>query len=303
VTAVPVREVLSEAKVRWIDVVDPTADEIGALATEFGLDAMAVEDVTEAGQRPKLELYPNHAFLVAYGANLAEVDLFIGKDWVITVRERNRDGNVWEPTTAPARCERLATQERTPGIVVHAILDEIVDGYFDSLDIVEDRIEELENDVFEPPKGVSETEIQQRLFGIRHDLVAFRRKVMPLREVLAALLRGEVTTVEGPVLLLLQDVYDHLLRAVDTIDTHRELMGNAVDAHLAIISNRMNEVMKLMTSWGAILLGSTLIAGIYGMNFVHMPELQWRYGYPFALGLMVAMTLTGYWYFRRRGWL
>jgi magnesium transporter len=289
--------------VRWLDVVDPTPEEIDSLTREYGLDAMAVEDITEQGQRPKLELYPNHAFLVAYGANLAEVDVFVGKDWIITVRERSRTGEVWEPTIAPARCERVATHDRTPGIVVHALLDEIVDGYFDALDAVEDRIEELENDVFEPPKGVSETQIQQRLFEIRHDLVAFRRKVIPLREVLAGLLRGEVANVEPAVLLLLQDVYDHLLRAVDTIDSHRELMGNAVDAHLAIISNRMNEVMKLMTSWGAILLGSTLIAGIYGMNFVHMPELQRRYGYYYALGLMAAITVVGYWYFRRRDWL
>ncbi|MEY2419249.1 MAG: magnesium transporter [Actinomycetota bacterium] len=299
----PVAEVIEEPKVRWIDVVDPTPDEIAKLASTYGLDAMAVEDITEAGQRPKLELYANHAFLVAYGANLAEVDIFIGDDWVITVRERNRDGEVWEPTLAHARCERVAPHERTVAIVVHAILDEIVDGYFDALDVVEDRIEELENYVFEPPKGVTETQVQQRLFGIRHDLIAFRRKVIPLREVLAALLRGEVATVEGPVLVLLQDVYDHLLRAVDTIDSHRELMGNAVDAHLAIISNRMNEVLKLMTSWGAILLGSTLVAGIYGMNFVHMPELQWRYGYYYALGLMAAITVLGYWYFRRRDWL
>ena len=100
-----------------------------------------------------------------------------------------------------------------------------------------------------------------------------------------------------------QDVYDHVLRAIDLIDGQRELMGNAVDAHLAIISNRMNQVMKTMTSWGAILLGSTLIAGIYGMNFRHMPELQWRYGYPYALALMATLTVTGYVYFRKRDWL
>src|SRR5262245_14898273 len=111
---------------------------------------MAVEDISEPGQRPKLELYPNHAFLVAYGANLAEVDVFIGKDWVITVRERNRDGAVWEPAISHARCERVPVGERSVGLVVHSVLDEIVDGYFNALDEVEDRIEELENDVFEP---------------------------------------------------------------------------------------------------------------------------------------------------------
>ena len=101
----------------------------------------------------------------------------------------------------------------------------------------------------------------------------------------------------------MQDIYDHLLRVVDTLDSQRELMGNAVDAHLAIISNRMNQVMKTMTSWGAILLGSTLIAGIYGMNFRHMPELHWLYGYPAAIGLMIAMSAVLYLVFKRRGWL
>jgi magnesium transporter len=300
---VPIREVLHESKARWIDAVDLTDAELRDLTHEFGLDAMAVEDITEAGQRPKLEIYPNHAFVVAYAANLAEVDVFVGDDWVLTVRERNKANEVWEPDVARARCERFVAGERTVGIVLHAILDEIVDGYFTSLDGAEDNIEALEDDVFDPPKGVSETDIQQRLFAIRRDLVAFRRKVVPLRDVLAALLRGEIASVDAQALVLMQDVYDHLLRAVDTIDSHRELMGNAVDAHLAIISNRMNEVMKLMTSWGAILLVSTLIAGIYGMNFQHMPELGWEYGYPFALGLMALMTVLGYWYFRRRDWL
>jgi magnesium transporter len=298
---VPVAELISDQKLRWIDVVDPTADEITALTNEFHLDVMAVEDITEPGQRPKLDLYPTHAFLVAYASSLAEVDVFIGDTWIVTVRERSEDGACWEPSPAKARCERFPEGERNVGIVVHAILDEIVDGYFTRLDAAEDKIEALEDDVFAISSG--EREIQERLFGIRRDLVSFRRKVIPLREVLAALLRGEVASVEGRSLILLQDVYDHLLRAVDTIDSHRELMGNAVDAHLAIISNRMNEVMKRMTSWGALLFGATLIAGIYGMNFEHMPELHWRYGYPFALGIMAVMTTTGWWYFKRRDWL
>jgi magnesium transporter len=298
---VPINELLTQSQARWIDVVDPTSDEIASLTTEFGLHPLAVEDITEMGQRPKLELYTNHAFLVAYAANLAEVDVFIGPTWVLTVRERNEDGAVWEPQPARARCERVDAEARGVGVIVHAILDDVVDGYFTALDASEETIEVLEEAVFADDLG--EVEIQQRLFAIRRELVSFRRKVVPLRDVLAALLRGEVAAVDQPSLVLLQDVYDHLLRAVDTVDSHRELMGNAVDAHLAIISNRMNEVMKLMTSWGALLLGSTLIAGIYGMNFQHMPELGWEYGYPFALGLMGLLTVLGWWYFRRRDWL
>ncbi len=297
----PITELLTEPSARWIDVVDPSDEELETLTRDFGLHPMAVEDVTESGQRPKLEIYDNHAFLVAYSTSLSEVDVFIGADWVLTVRERNDKGELWEPSIAQARCERVGQNTRTVGVIVHSILDEIVDGYFVALDASEDRIEAIEEAVF--GDEMRERDIQQQLFAIRRELVTFRRKVIPLRDVLAGLLRGEVGAIDQPALLLLQDVYDHLLRVVDTIDSHRELMGNAVDAHLAIISNRMNDVMKRMTSWGALLLGATLIAGIYGMNFQHMPELGWEYGYPFALGLMVLLTVTGYFYFRRRDWL
>ncbi len=145
--------------------------------------------------------------------------------------------------------------------------------------------------------------MQRDLFAVRRDLLQFRRRVVPLREVVAALLRREVDWIDDATLVHLQDVYDHVLRAIDAIDSQRELLGNAVDAQLAIASNRMNGVMKKMTSWGAILLASTLVAGIYGMNFEHMPELRWRLGYPFALSIMLAITVAGYRAFRRRGWL
>jgi magnesium transporter len=148
-----------------------------------------------------------------------------------------------------------------------------------------------------------ETAVQQRLFEVRRRLLKFRRAIVPLRELVGALLRKEVDWIEDHDVVLLQDVYDHVLRAIDLLDSGRELMGNAVDAHLAIISNRMNSVMKKMTSWGAILLGSTLIAGIYGMNFKNMPELHWRYGYGFAIGLMLLITIVGYKYFKSKDWL
>lgn len=297
----PVVELLATPAVRWIDVVDPTDAELEQLAVEFGLHEMAVEDITEPGQRPKLELYENHAFIVAYASNLAEVDLFVGNKWVLTVRERNADGYLWDAKAARSHCDRYNGTKVTVGTVLHAVLDDIVDGYFVALDASEDRIEELEEEVFGPT--AHELQIQQRLFDIRRELVAFRRKVVPMRDVLAAILRGEIETLDTRSLLLMQDVYDHLLRSVDTIDSHRELMGNAVDAHLAIISNRMNDVMKKMTSWGALLFGATLISGIYGMNFDHMPEEHWILGYPFALSLMLIFTTSGYRYFKKRDWL
>ena len=286
----------------WVDLIDPTADDFAHVQGEFELHPLAMEDAAKHEQRPKLERYPTHAFVVAYSKQQAEVDLFVGKDWLVSVRERGADKAVWDIEPVRARFERTKPDCATVGFLLYTILDELVDGYFDATDTLEDRLEEIEEAIFAEEK-LDETDVQQQLFDVRRNLVVFRRKVVPLRDVVSALLRKDVEWIDDDALVHMQDVYDHLLRAVDLIDSHRELLGNAVDAHLAIISNRMNEVMKKMTSWGAILLGSTLIAGIYGMNFQHMPELGWEYGYPFALGLMVVLTMAGYFFFRKKDWL
>ena len=287
----------------WVDLVDPTAADFARVQEEFELHPLAMEDATKHAQRPKLEQYPSHAFVVAYSWQLAEVDLFVGKDWLVSVRERSDDDSVWDIGPVRSRFERTKPDCATVGFLLYTILDELVDGYFTATDDIEDRLEEIEEAIFESGERFDEAEVQQRLFSVRRELVLFRRKVVPLRDVVNSLLRKDVDWIDQAALVHLQDVYDHILRATDLIDSHRELLGNAVDAHLAIISNRMNEVMKKMTSWGAILLGSTLIAGIYGMNFAHMPELGWRLGYPFALGLMVLLTIVGFWYFRKKDWL
>jgi magnesium transporter len=146
-------------------------------------------------------------------------------------------------------------------------------------------------------------DIPREVFDLRRVMVHFRRMVAPLREVLAALLRREAVCIGDEAIVHLQDVYDHVLRATDWIETQRDLLTGLLEADLAVVSNRLNKVMKRMTSWGAILLGSTLIAGIYGMNFQDMPELDWRFGYPFALGLMLTLTIVLYTWFKRRDWL
>jgi magnesium transporter len=286
----------------WVDVAAPDENDLACLQEQFGLHPLAMEDIRKHQQRPKLEQYPSHAFVVAKTAELQEVDIFIGPGWVITVRETDADGNAWSLDGARTRFERVKPDVASCGFLLYILLDEIVDGYFNATDEAEDNLELLEDRIFGETLH-DERAVQEQLFGIRRELLLFRRAVVPLREVVGALLRREVTWVDEDAVIHLQDVYDHVLRAIDLVDGQRELMGNAVDAHLAIISNRMNQVMKKMTSWGAILLGSTLVAGIYGMNFVHMPELHWRYGYAYALSLMLIITITGYLYFRRKDWL
>jgi magnesium transporter len=285
-----------------VDIVDPTDDDLACVQEEFSLHHLAMEDVSKHQQRAKLEHYPTHAFVVAYGENLAEVDNFVGPTWLITVRDKGADDARWDMAAAVRRFERSGPEETTAGYLLYMILDELVDGYFNHTDRVEDSLETVEERIFSETLG-DERAMQEELYALRRDLIAFRRRVQPLREVVSALLRREVSWIDDVALLHLQDVYDHILRVTDQLDAQRELMGNAVDAHLAIISNRMNQVMKKMTSWGAILLGSTLVAGIYGMNFRHMPELHWWFGYPFALGVMAFITVAGYWLFRRRDWL
>ena len=293
-----------DGRLLWVDAVDPSDEDLRCLEEQFGIHELAMEDIRKHQQRAKLEQYPNHSFLVAKSAQLQEVDLFWGEGWVLSIREHDpATGGAWPVDAARSRFEgaRRATGH-APGFLLYVLLDAIVDGYFEALDVSEDRLEALEDEIFaETP--ASEALVQERLYQVRRDLLLFRRAVNPLRDVVGALMRDPSYGIDETTRIHLQDVYDHLLRAVELLDLQRELMGNAVDAHLAIMSNRMNLVMKRMTSWGAILLGATLVAGIYGMNFDHMPELGWRLGYAWAIGLMLAITGLGWWYFRRKDWL
>ncbi len=291
-----------DGRLLWVDLVDPTDADLDRVAGEFDLHHLAMEDTKKHGQRPKLEQYPTHAFLVAYSSAPAEVDVFIGRDWVVTVRDRNQAGDLWSIEGARTRFERTRPENATVGFLLYVLLDELVDGYFDVVEQTEDRLEALEERLFSEG-GPEEHTLQRDMFAVRRALLEFRRRVVPLREVVAALLRGEVDWLDDATLVHLQDVYDHVLRATDLLDDQRELLGNVVEAQLAIASNHMNRVMKTMTSWGAILLGATLVAGIYGMNFENMPELEWQLGYPFALGIMAAITVVGYRVFKRRDWL
>ncbi len=218
------------------------------------------------------------------------------------MRDRNQAGDLWSLDGARTRFERTRPENATVGFLLYVLLDEMVDGYFAVVDEIEDRLEVLEEQLF-TKDGPDERAMQHEMFVARRDLLEFRRRVVPLREVVAALLRGEVSWLDDATLVHLQDVHDHILRATGLLDDQRELLGNVVEAQLAIASNHMNRVMKTMTSWGAILLGATLVVGIYGMNFEHMPELEWRFGYPFALAVIAVITVVGYRVFKRRDWL
>ncbi|HEY4397132.1 MAG TPA: magnesium/cobalt transporter CorA [Acidimicrobiia bacterium] len=296
----------------WVDCVAATDAELDSLRTQFQMNHIVAEDLHHGGQRTKLEHYREHFHVAVHDCYLVEdmlvtreIDVVFGEGWVLSVRQASDDPGHPAPFELDDVIRRFEV-ERTndaatdEGFLIWAFLDVIVDRYFDIGDRFDDRLDDVEEIVFSTTRG---DDIPREVFDLRRVMVTFRRVVAPLREVVAALLRKEATTVGDEAVVHLQDVYDHVLRVTDWIETQRDLLTGLLEADLAVMSNRQNRVMKRMTSWGAILLGSTLIAGIYGMNFRDIPELDWAFGYPFALGLMLTLTIVLYTWFKRRDWL
>jgi magnesium transporter len=288
----------------WLDIDDPTEEKLAVLAEEFGFHELAIEDSLHPHQRPKIEQYESYFFVIVYGMSIQgdtlsehEMAIFVGHNYLVTVR-KSLPYDLGPVVKRWDANSQLAAEGG--GYLLCVLLDEIVDGYFDALDHYESRSEVLEDAVFGEEHR---TGLQSEFFDLRKDLVRFRRMTAPVREVLDVMQRRTVGVVTPPLEPYYRDVYDHVLRATDFADSLRDILTSVLEASLAVISNRLNEVMKKLTSWAAIILVPTLIAGIYGMNFRNMPELEWYYGYAFALGLMVLSGLLLYRAFKKRGWL
>jgi magnesium transporter len=296
-----------EGNVVWLDVAgtpEEIAESIPVLREEFHFHELALEDCIHPHQRPKIEQYDDYFFLVAYGVTVEEHDLvkhevamFVGRNYLVTVRK--------DPAFAfSSVLERWDAHSKLAaeggGYLLYILLDEVVDGYFDVLDAYQDRTQDLEELVF---GGSAQGDAHRHIFRLRKEMVLFRRFIAPLREVLDVMQRRTVGVVTERLEPYYRDVYDHVLRATDFLDGIRDILATALEANLSVVSNRLNEVAKSLTSWAAIILVPTLIAGVYGMNFRHMPELDWLFGYPFALGLMLTSGLILFAAFKRRDWL
>jgi magnesium transporter len=292
----------------WVDGEAVTEAELSMLTTTFGIHALAVEDIRTAGQRTKLDAYDGHHHIALRDCELRadrlvarEIDVLVGPGWLLTVRHSAHGSH--PASLEPARrLFELQLDERgraDEGFALWAVLDVVVDRYFAVTDAIDSRLDTVEDIVFDERVRSTPREI----FELRRAIVTFRRAIAPLRDVLSALLRKEVPCVSGEALVHLQDVLDHVLRSLDVVESQRELLTGLLEGQLAVQSNQMSRVMKATSSWGAILIAATLIAGIYGMNFEHMPELGWQLGYPFALGTMLVVTIGLYVVFKRRGWL
>jgi magnesium transporter len=307
--AIPIDQ-LSEVIARhdaavWVNVVDATPEEIARVGEEFGLHPLALEDTVRGGQRPKFEQYDGYRFIVFYGLSTAadsrpqthEVDIFVGEHVMVTFHRGQL--RVIAETAERWRANVATMGNRGVGFLLYSLLDALVDGYFPVLDVVAERTEGLEETVFVRGQRGFQAEILQ----LRRDLLMIRRVAGPERDVLNELVRRDPPLFSQHEVVYFQDVYDHLLRITDTVDLYRDMLSSVLDANLSIISYNLNEVVKRLTSSSIILMSMGLIAGIYGMNFVYMPELRWPWGYPFALLLMAAVAAIEVAVFRRIGWL
>ncbi|HVF05378.1 MAG TPA: magnesium transporter CorA family protein [Frankiaceae bacterium] len=291
----------------WLDVCRPSPGDLAVVADELGLHPLAREDATGRAQRPKLEPYAGHQFLVAYAAAYdrkarelvtSEVDVFFDDRWVLTVRKEP----VFDIAPVLAQWDaNSALAKHGTAFLLHGLLDVVIEGHFAVIAHLDDEIEALEDELFGSEGGGVDT--QRRSFELRKALVSLRRVVLPMREVVNGLVRREALPIDGELAPYYQDLFDHVLRAAEWTDSLRDLIGTLLETHLTIQGNRLNEVMKRLTSYAAIVAVPTAVAGIYGMNVRLYPAPGSEAGWWVSLALMAGISGFLFFYFRRKDWL
>jgi magnesium transporter len=289
----------------WVALKDPDDAELEEMQREFNLHPLAVEDARHGHQRPKIEEYGDCLFAVVHtieteGEDLeqGEVDIFVGKNYVLSVRNHTTKGF----SDVRARCEREPELLRIgAGFVFYALIDAMVDRYFPVRDMLEGRLERVEQQIFRGQNSAREN--IESLYALKQQLMTLKHAVDPLIESVGKLFGGRVPHVVTGTQDYFRDVYDHLIRVDQSIDGLREMVATAIQVNFALISLQENETTKRLASYAALVAVPTMIAGIYGMNFQHMPELAWQFGYPLALGIMGTLDAYLFYRFRKSGWL
>lgn len=291
----------------WIDLNSPSPDELKKIGEEFNFHPLAMEDASGQHQRPKVDEYDNFYLVVFYSLDYdqqenrfkaTEIDMFMGKNFLVTVHYRE----VPALKEAKKRWQSNSFEiNRDIGVLLYSLLDTLVDECFPVLDTIIDQVEDLEDRIFQETKGRRQN-FTKTILAIKRNLINLRRIVAPERDLLNILTRHDSPIFSDKTNVYFQDVYDHLVRVTDTVDSYRDLLSGALDANLAVISNDLNVVMRTLTAFSIILMSDALIAGIYGMNFTNMPELSWQYGYPWCISLMVLVSVLIWGYFKRKKW-
>ncbi len=289
----------------WVSIVDPTPEDLNILEEEFAFHSLAMEAIRRPLARPEIDFYNTFTYLNFYGVaskpgvgtpELQMISLLFGNNYLVSVQQEplqiiDAVHENWVKSTRESG-------KRSTGLMLYSVLDPIVDSYFSVIDDIAESIDALEVEIFERNRPAS----LQQLFAIKKRTMEFRRVVAPERDLLNTLRRWDTPVLDRQTAMYLQDVYDHLLRVLDSLDNYRDLLGSVLDAHLSVTSNRLNQTMKTLTASSIILMGMTLVASIYGMNFEHIPELSWSLGYWWALGLMTLIGACLIVVFRRLRW-
>jgi magnesium transporter len=293
----------------WVALFEPSNEELDEMAGEFNLHELAVDDARHGHQRPKIEEYGNSLFAVLHTiepekaadgsdvVNTGEVDIFVGTNYVLTVRHRTHVGFA----AVRARSEREPELLKNgAGYVFYAVMDDVVDRYFPVIDALETELESIEEQIFERNAARSNIEA---LYELKQKLMVLKHAVEPLMEATGRLYGGRVPQICAGMNEYFRDVYDHLHRIHTSIEGIREMLTTAISVNLGMISLADSEVTKRLAAWAAIIAVPTMVAGIYGMNFEHMPELQWRWSYPLVIGVMLAADAYLYYRFKKSRWL
>ncbi len=272
----------------------------------YGLHPLILEDIVNTSQRPKLEDYGDYIFLVSRmirfhrerGVESEQVAMVLGPGYLLSFQE-GIEGDAFEPVRERIRSGRGRIRGMGADYLAYALIDAIVDGYFSVLEEMGEYVEDLEEELAEEPNQT----ILKRIIGLKREIIFMRKGVWPLREVTSVLERGESGLIGEESRAYFRDTYDHTIQVIDGVETFRDLLSGMLDLYLSSIGNRTNEVMKFLTVIGTIFLPLTFLVGVYGMNFKHMPELEWPYGYYELWGIMVALSLLMILYFKRKRWL
>jgi magnesium transporter len=293
--------------VTWINIDGiHDVDIIDRIGKNYGIHPLLLEDILNTEQRPKIDDFEDCLFLVlkmlSYDTKqremvIEQVSLVVGHNYVLSFQER--EGDVFEPVRDRIRHAKGRIRNMGADYLAYSLVDAIVDGYFDILERMGDRIEDLEEELLSNP----DVKTSQAIHFLKREMIFLRRSVWPLREVISGMSRKESPLIKQSTEIFLRDLYDHTIQVIDTIETYRDMVSGMLDTYLSSLSNRMNEVMKVLTIFASIFIPLTFVAGIYGMNFSYMPELGWKWGYFAALGVMAAMAISMLFYFKKKKWL
>ena len=293
----------------WVALKEPTEAELEEMREEFDLHPLAVEDASHGHQRPKIEEYGDQLFAVMTTAELSptdelklgEMNVFVGRNYILSIRQHTERGF----QEVRARCEREPELLRNgSGYVLYALMDAVVDRYFPVLDSIEMELESIESQLFLATSSASAARSNiEALYFVKQKLTMLKHATAPLLEYSGKLFGGRVPQVCAGLGEYFRDIYDHLIRLNQSIDSARDTVGTAIQVNLAMITISENEVTKRLAAYAALVAVPTMVAGVYGMNFKHMPELDWSLGYPFAVGIMVAIDGFLFTRFRKAGWL